>query len=75
MRNKFSNTSGQGRIQDLGRGGGLITIVTIGMGTGGGVSPPVTAKGSGAKPQPLILLLRLFSMKIFIILSEIYQTA
>ena len=48
----------------------------------GGVPPPVTAKGSGgmllappvgpgAKPQPLFLLLRLFSMKIHILLAVI----
>ena len=36
-------------------GGGLITIVTSGGGYGRGCTPPVTAKGSGAKPQPLFL--------------------
>ena len=47
----------QGRIQHFGRGGGLITIVTSGGGYGRGRAPPVTAKGSWAKPQPLFLLL------------------
>ena len=41
------------------------------MGVGTGVPPPVTARGSGAKPQPLFLLLRLFSMKVYILLTEI----
>ena len=47
---------------------------------GGGVPSPMTARGSrgmlivppvgpGAKPQPLFLLLRLFSMKINIVIS------
>ena len=35
------------------------------------MSPPVTARGSGVKPQPLFLLLRLFCMKIHILLTEI----
>ena len=46
----------QGRIQHFGRGG-LITIVTSGGGYGRRRAPPVTAKGSWAKPQPLFLLL------------------
>ena len=43
----------------------------MGVGTGGGVPPPGTARKSGAKPQSLFLLLRLFSMKIYILLTEI----
>ena len=72
----------QGRIQDFGKGGGLINILysQLGEGTGGGV-PPVTARGSGealivgsgAQPQPLFLLLRLFSMK-FTVISNIYTS-
>ena len=56
------------------------TIFTSGGGCGGGVPSLVTARGSGgtlivppvgpgAKPQPLFLLLRLFSMKIHILLT------
>ena len=42
------------------------------VGTGGSVALPVTAKGSGAKPQLPFLLLRLFSMpKVYILLKEI----
>ena len=58
-------------MQDFGRGGGLITIVTSGGGYGRGRAPPVTARGSVAKPQPLFLLFRLFSMKVYILLTEI----
>ena len=43
----------------------------MGVGTGEGVPPPVTARGSGAKLQPLFLLLHLFSMKIYILLTEL----
>ena len=66
----------------FGKGGGLITIFTSGGGYGGGVPSPVTARGAGGtlivppvepgmKPLPLFLLLRLFSMKIHILLTVI----
>ena len=43
----------QGRIQNFGKGGSEKHIHNWGAGMGGGVPPPVTARGSGASPQPL----------------------
>ena len=68
--------SGGSRIS--GRGG-LIIIFTSGVGTGGGVPPPVTARGSGGalsspsggwgEAPAAFSLLRSFSMKISILLK------
>ena len=61
-KDNLSVLSGGSRIS--GRGGSNNYIHKRGVGTGGGVPPPVTARGgSGAKPQPLFN----FSMKISIL--------
>ena len=74
----------QGRIQDFGKGGGLINIFKTGGGYGKGAPPPVTARGfrGSADSSPsgvwgeapaAFLLLRLFSMK-FTVLSNTYTS-
>ena len=52
--------------------GGLINIFTTGEGTGGGVPPPVTAKGVWSFAPAAFLLLHLFSMKLTVISIHAY---
>ena len=70
----------QGRIQDFGKGGGLINIFTTGGGYGRGSAPSRDSKGvwGSADSSPsgvcffAFLLLRLFSMKLTVISIHIH---
>ena len=75
---------GRGGSRILGKGGSAKYIHNLGEGTGGGVPPPVTARGfwGSADSSPsgvwgeapaAFLLLRLFSMK-FTVISNTYTS-